>query len=203
MSGLPIGRKEKITKEAEVGNQGKEIGQVPAFERLMAEYNERVRELEEEKSNLELALDRLRQAQAELTPISEAKLGELARDVNLQLSLGNVKKADANKIEIEKIKNHALILSRQIEQTRKRLSELEQERVRLANQVLADLYATFRLECHRRLEDAIDFLEATWAGLEQFGLETGAEVKNWHLRNLTLAPGGKDRFLWEKIHKWV
>jgi flagellar biosynthesis chaperone FliJ len=169
----------------------------------MVEYNERVRGLEEEKSALGAALDRLRQAQVKLTPISDAKLGVLARDVNLQLSLGNVEKAEAKKIEIEKIKNHALNLSREIEQTRKRLSELEQERVRLANQVLADLYATLRVECLRRLEDAIDFLEATWAGLHQFGLETGAEVKNWHLRNLTLAPFGKDRFLWEKIHKWV
>ncbi len=187
-------------------NEGekKEIGQqVPAFQRLMVEYCKRVRGIEEEKSNLEFALDKLRQAQAELTPISDAKLRELAKDVNLQLSLGNVEKADAKKIEIEKIKNHALNLSREIEQTVHRLKELEQQKVQLANQTLANLYPHFQRECVKRLEELIDFFENTWSGLQQFGATTGATIRNWNLRNLTPAPIGKDRFLWEKVRKWL
>lgn len=170
------------------------------YELLISEYQKRTAALTEEKDKLTLDLDRLRQARGELTPISEAKLRTLSTKADAELSLGSTKKAEALRQEIEKVKSAQVELARKIDQAGSRLQEIESERVRIANQVLAELYPDLQVECRRKIEEMVAFLENTWQDLQDYG-ETGAKVNSPLRNNLTPSRVGADRLM-QRLLKW-
>jgi len=190
-------------KKTDPSNPGKEEAEQSPFDVLMTAFLPLVEGLLKEEEGLQNTLDSLGHTNTEAAPLWEAKGRVLLHEIDNDLSQGRMEKAESKRAEMEQLKVRATELSQNIEKTANRLLAIQDGKLRVAKKVFSEVYPSLRAEAITRLESAIDSLAGTWDDIQKYSLETGANVPDLYRRRLPPQPLGEDRFLYEKIKKWL